>query len=305
MKRSLVLIVLVALVGVGSYAVFAQYQQPSQPYEQSMGGMMGGGGGMMGGGSSMMGRGQSAWEAPSAAAGRRNPVPADPASVAAGKALFDRDCAPCHGVNGKGNAVGPDLTSPAAQNQTDGALFWKMAQGKPPMPSFANTLTAHQGWDIVNYVRTLAAAPKSGGAPAGGAADGETTATVPPGTGRGMMGSGMMQGGMGQGMMGGGMGRGMMGGGMGRGVMMPQGAGPMGGIGCPGCGVACGALAHVSATATADGGVVVAVGGKLIRYDSALKKVSETDLDVDWTQVHRKIQQIMQNCPLTQHDEKE
>jgi mono/diheme cytochrome c family protein len=300
MKRSLVLIVLVALVGIGSYAIFAQYQQPSQPYEQPTGGMMGGGGGMMGGGGGMMGpgmmgRGQSAWQAPSAAAGRRNPVPADPASVAAGKALFERYCASCHGVNGKGNAIGPDLTSPGVQNQTDGALFWKIAQGKSPMPSFADTLTAHQGWNIVNYIRTLAAQPRSGGAPAGG----EATPMMPPGMGRGMM-----QGSMGQGMMGGGMGRGMMGGGMGRGMMMQQGAGPMGGMGCPGCAVACGALTRVSVTATSDGGVVVAVAGKLVKYDSTLKKVSETDLEVDWNQVHRQIQQIMQNCPMTQHDEK-
>jgi mono/diheme cytochrome c family protein len=256
-----------------------------------------------------MGQGQSAWEAPSSAAGRRNPVPADRTSVAAGNALFDRYCASCHGSNGKGSSIGPDLTSPGVRSQTDGALFWKIAQGKSPMPSFADTLTAHQRWDLVNYIRTLASSPESGGAPAGGTVEGETAPPTPPGMGRGMMGPGMMQGGMGpgmmqggmgQGMMGGGMGRGMMGGGMGRGMMMQQGAGPAGGIGCPGCAVACGALAHVSVTATSDGGVVVAVAGKLIKYDGALKRVAEADLDVDWTQVHRRIQQIMQNCPMTQ-----
>jgi hypothetical protein len=117
---------------------------------------------------------------------------------------------------------------------------------------------------------------------------------------QGGMGQGMMQGGMGRGMMQGGMGRGMMGGGMGRGMMMRQGAGPMGGPGCPGCGALCGALAQESVTATTDGGVVVAIAGKLIKYDPMLKKVAETDLDVDWSQVHRKMQQIMQNCPMMQ-----
>jgi hypothetical protein len=110
-----------------------------------------------------------------------------------------------------------------------------------------------------------------------------------PGMGGGMMG--------GPGMMAGGMGRGMMGG-MGRGMMMGPGPGPMAGPGCPGCGAICGALAQESVTPTSDGGVVVAVAGKLIKYDGALRKVAETELDVDWTQLHRKLQQIMQNCPM-------
>jgi len=114
----------------------------------------------------------------------------------------------------------------------------------------------------------------------------------------GMMDSaGMMQGGMGQGMgrgMGRGMSAGMMQGGMQPGMMMGQGAG------CPGCTAACGALMHPSVTATSDGGVVVAVAGKLIKYNASLQKVAETDIDVDWSQVHRKVQQIMQSCPMMQ-----
>jgi hypothetical protein len=167
-------------------------------------------------------------------------------------------------MNGKGKGVSADLTSPEAQNQTDGALFWKIAQGKAPMPSFADTLTAHQGWDLVNYIRTLASDSRFTDVPAGGG----------PGS--------MMQGGMGGGM------------------MMQQGAGPMGGAGCPGCSAVYDALMHECVTATSDGGVVVAVAGKLIRYDSALKKVAESDLDVDWTAVHRRILQIMQDCQMAQ-----
>jgi hypothetical protein len=104
--------------------------------------------------------------------------------------------------------------------------------------------------------------------------------------GGGGMGPGMMQGGT-------------MGRGMGRG-MMPGGAGPMGGPGCRGCAAALGALAHESVTATSDGGVVVAVAGKLIKYNSSLNKVAETTIDIDWAQVHQRMQQIMQNCPMRQ-----
>ena len=92
--------------------------------------------------------------------------------------------------------------------------------------------------------------------------------------------------------------KGMGVGGMGRGMM--QGGGPMGGMNCPGCAAACGAMMQESVTATNDGGVVVAVAGKLIKYDAALKKVSEANIDVDWTAVHQRMQQMVQNCPMMQ-----
>ncbi len=81
-----------------------------------------------------------------------------------------------------------------------------------------------------------------------------------------------------------GMGRGMMGGGM------------MGGVGC----AACAAMMQPSVAATTDGGVVVAVAGKLIKYDAAFKKVNEANIDIDWTAMHQRMQQMMQNCPMMQ-----
>jgi len=88
--------------------------------------------------------------------------------------------------------------------------------------------------------------------------------------------------------------RGKGGGMMGRGMMQ---GGPMaGGMGCP----ACAAMMQPSVAATNDGGVVVAVAGKLIKYDAALKKVSEVNIDIDWTALHQRMQQMMQNCPMMQ-----
>jgi hypothetical protein len=113
---------------------------------------------------------------------------------------------------------------------------------------------------------------------------------------QGMMGGRMVQPGNGmQGGMGGGMmmqGNGTQGG-MGRGMMMQQ-----GGMPCPACAAMCGALMHESVTPTSDGGVVVSVAGKLIKYDSGLNKLKETNLDIDWAKVHQTAQQIMQNCPM-------
>ena len=107
---------------------------------------------------------------------------------------------------------------------------------------------------------------------------------------QGMMG-GMMQG------QGGMMGRGMM---QGQGGMMGRGTMQQGGMGCPGCAAVCGGMMQESVTATTDGGVVVVVAGKLIKYDSGLNKVKEVTLDIDWTKMHQMAQQMMQNCPMTQ-----
>ncbi len=92
---------------------------------------------------------------------------------------------------------------------------------------------------------------------------------------------------------------GMQGGMMGRGVMQGQG-GMMAGMGCPGCAAMCGSMMQESVTATNDGGVVVAVAGKLIKYDGSLRKVSEANIDIDWAAMHQRMQQVMQNCPMMQ-----
>lgn len=85
-----------------------------------------------------------------------------------------------------------------------------------------------------------------------------------------------------------GAGRGMMAGGMG--------GGRMGGMGC----AACAAMMQPSVAATSDGGVVVAVAGKLIKYDAGFKKVNDVNIDIDWTAMHQRMQQMMQNCPMMQ-----
>ncbi len=103
---------------------------------------------------------------------------------------------------------------------------------------------------------------------------------------------GMMGGMQGGGMMGGVQGGGMMGRGGGRGMMQP------GGMACPACAAMCAGLMHESVTPTSDGGVVVSVAGKLIKYNSNLGKVGEVNLNIDWARVHQMAQQMMQNCPM-------
>jgi mono/diheme cytochrome c family protein len=99
-----------------------------------------------------------------AAALRRNPIPATPASVQKGAELFVINCTPCHGAQGKGNGpvstkfVPPaDLTNADLQKaRTDG--YWQsyLSVGGAVMPSYAEALSAEERWHVVNFLRTLA-----------------------------------------------------------------------------------------------------------------------------------------------------
>jgi mono/diheme cytochrome c family protein len=108
--------------------------------------------------------GKSAWVAPDAEAKKANPVPADAASLAAGKAAYARNCVMCHGEQGKGDGPASamftpsprDLRDPAIVDQSDGSLFWKLTTGKKPMPAYKEILTEKERWSVVNYVRQLA-----------------------------------------------------------------------------------------------------------------------------------------------------
>ena len=104
---------------------------------------------------------QDNWAAPARASAKKNPVAGDAASIGRGKTVYTAECFTCHGTTGKGD--GPqakDLeTNPGnltnLQGQSDGALFWKVSEGKKPMPTFTSKLTEQQRWDVVNYIKTL------------------------------------------------------------------------------------------------------------------------------------------------------
>lgn len=49
-----------------------------------------------------------------------------------------------------------DFSSAEFQNQTDGALFYKVTTGRDDMPAFDKKIPdAEDRWLIINYVRTL------------------------------------------------------------------------------------------------------------------------------------------------------
>jgi len=99
-----------------------------------------------------------------AAEGIRNPVPATPASIKMGHALFMTYCFPCHGESGKGNGpVGKifetqpaDLTSDYVKNDlTDGWIWGPITFGSYIMPRYGYDMSPTERWNVVNYVRNV------------------------------------------------------------------------------------------------------------------------------------------------------
>ncbi|MFI5311956.1 MAG: c-type cytochrome [Gemmatimonadales bacterium] len=103
------------------------------------------------------------WVAPERATHKANPVPATTDAVKKGQMLFHRDCEQCHGKAGHGdgpqssslNPKPADLASARVQTQADGAIFWKISEGRGVMPRA--TLGESEKWAVIDYIRTLAA----------------------------------------------------------------------------------------------------------------------------------------------------
>ena len=101
-----------------------------------------------------------------AAAKIKNPVAADATSVAAGQKLYAQHCSECHGDSGKGDGMEgegldpkpADLTDAQWKHgSTDGEIFVVIRDGVrgTGMKSFGKKLTAHEMWDLVNYLRSI------------------------------------------------------------------------------------------------------------------------------------------------------
>lgn len=103
------------------------------------------------------------WKAPAEADKVSNPLKGNAVATVAGKKLYVQLCAVCHGEKGKGDGIAAislnpkpaNHTSKKVQAQTDGAIFWKITTGKPPMAAYKATLTDTQRWQLVNYIREL------------------------------------------------------------------------------------------------------------------------------------------------------
>lgn len=99
-------------------------------------------------------------------AGKTNPLPADATTVDRGRALFQRNCATCHGPDGDGKGVASAGLNPAPANFRDGNrlsskgddyLFWRISTGikDTAMPAFDATMSGEDRWAVLRFLRSL------------------------------------------------------------------------------------------------------------------------------------------------------
>ncbi|NOX17781.1 MAG: cytochrome c [Chlorobi bacterium] len=105
----------------------------------------------------------SGWKAPAFVDKLTNRLTDLKAAAKKGKEIFDVQCAICHGPKGKGDGAAgmgltprpANLTSERVQSQSDGAIYWKITTGNPPMASYKGTFSKKQRWELVTFIRTL------------------------------------------------------------------------------------------------------------------------------------------------------
>ena len=104
---------------------------------------------------------------PEADRARVNPYAGQPEAAAAGKLLFEENCAKCHGSDAEGRHGRPSLRSERVAHATDGELAWLLRNGslRKGMPTWSS-LPEPERWQLIAFLRSL---PRDG-APAASAA---------------------------------------------------------------------------------------------------------------------------------------
>ncbi|HEX4709164.1 cytochrome c [Phenylobacterium sp.] len=97
----------------------------------------------------------------------RNPLPPTPQNAQRGAAIYEANCASCHGADGLGDGpASRTLKPPPAQlawlaklppSRLDPFMYWSVADGgarlKTDMPSFKGKLTDEQIWSVIGYIQ--------------------------------------------------------------------------------------------------------------------------------------------------------
>ena len=119
---------------------------------------------LFGSGLLLLAAGAHDWEAPDEAKKMKNPHAATDEAMTLARTQYDENCKFCHGETGgaDGPVAGmlkekpPSFTEAEAMaNVTDGELFWKITNGKDPMPGYQKKLSDEERWQLVNLIRTF------------------------------------------------------------------------------------------------------------------------------------------------------
>ncbi len=110
------------------------------------------------------------WPVPEEAKQLKNSLQPTAPGLKSARAVYADKCAHCHGDTGKGDGrdasrydpAPMDFTDSKRMNEaTDGELFYKISEGKKPMPVFKNKLTEDQRWELVLLIRSFAEAAQA------------------------------------------------------------------------------------------------------------------------------------------------
>lgn len=107
------------------------------------------------------------WTVPANAVDLKSPVTPTPEVLKRGVSIYESRCRPCHGPDGKGNGPLSDPAHPAADLTAgtkadllpDGVLFYRIWNGKRPMPAFKSELSQDDVWTVIEHIKTLKGEP--------------------------------------------------------------------------------------------------------------------------------------------------
>jgi cytochrome c peroxidase len=94
----------------------------------------------------------------------KNPLPENNRNWQFGEPIYQRECAGCHGIDGKANTKAAaamakrpaNLSGYIMDSLKDGEIYWLVTNGvAPAMPAFGPKLSETERWQLVLYVREL------------------------------------------------------------------------------------------------------------------------------------------------------
>lgn len=104
---------------------------------------------------------QEPWTAPGWTDSLYNPYNLEPLTLPQAQEVYNLKCIKCHGTQGQGYPLEhtaqevPNFKQDWFKAQSDGAIYWKIREGRGVMPGYKSTLSDEQLWQLVEYVRDL------------------------------------------------------------------------------------------------------------------------------------------------------
>jgi mono/diheme cytochrome c family protein len=114
-------------------------------------------------------------EIPAPYANLRNPLPPTAQNARRGAAVYEADCASCHGATGLGDGPASHTLSPPPaelgwitkipSSRRDSFMYWSIADGgahfRTGMPSFNGKLAEGQIWSVIGYIQARLTEPQA------------------------------------------------------------------------------------------------------------------------------------------------